>query len=235
MLRQRPRDPQSQGARVYACVILLLCVLRYDVMNAAATAGGTAAKQGEFDLVVVNGTVLWRGGLPFTAAAATPFSAAAAPDERLAAPRMERVDIGVRGGRIVAIAPDLLAAAAASGEAPPPRIIDGRGCLVLPGGVDTHCHIEQRTSTGLTPCDDFRSASVCALAGGTTTIVPFACQHRGQRVHAVVQEYRQLAAKALCDVALHIIVTDPGAPNCLADLEEAYAQGISSVKVCVWV
>eukprot|EP01047_Picozoa_sp_COSAG01_P074966 COSAG01_NODE_12695_length_1698_cov_7.378361_3_plen_116_part_00 len=41
--------------------------------------------------------------------------------------------------------------------------IDAHGLVVAPGGVDSHCHIEQRTSTGLTPCDDFHTASVSAL------------------------------------------------------------------------
>ena len=55
-----------------------------------------------------------------------------------------RADIGIRDGKVVAIAPSL-----------PPGIIDhdAAGLHVLPGGVDSHCHIEQKTSTGLTPCE----------------------------------------------------------------------------------
>ena len=72
-----------------------------------------------------------------------------------------RADIAIStSGKIAAIAPSL---------PPGPEDIDATGLYVLPGGADSHCHIEQKTSTGLTPCDDFYSASVVALAGGTTT------------------------------------------------------------------
>ena len=79
-------------------------------------------------------------------------------------------DIGVRGGCIAAIAQGL------AGEAPVELAV--HGMLVLPGGVDTHCQVEQKLSSGLMTADDFHSASVSAACGGTTTIVPFAAQHR---------------------------------------------------------
>ena len=134
-----------------------------------------------------------------------------------------RADIAISTtGKIAAIAPSL---------PPGPEDIDATGLYVLPGGVDSHCHIEQKTSTGLTPCDNFYSASVAALAGGTTTLIPFACQHRGGRVRDVVAAYRQLAAKAACDYAFHIIVADPAEPHAIGDLKACFADGFSSVKV----
>ena len=139
-------------------------------------------------------------------------------------------DIGVTGGVIAEIA----APGALSNGGRATRTLDAGGLVVAPGGVDSHCHIEQKTSTGLTPCDDFHSASVAALCGGTTTIVPFACQHRGGRVATVVAEYRALAAKAACDYAFHVIVADPAEEHCVADLKACFAQpggGYSSVKV----
>ena len=134
-----------------------------------------------------------------------------------------RADVGIDdAGKVAAIAPVL----------PPGREdIDATGLHILPGGVDSHCHIEQKTSTGLTPVDDFYTASASALAGGTTTIVPFACQHRGSRIRDVVEEYRLHAAKAAADYALHIIVADPSEANAMADLRECFAGGYSSVKV----
>jgi len=135
-------------------------------------------------------------------------------------------DIGVKGGVIAEIAaPGSLSQGGA-------RVIDATGLIVAPGGVDSHCHIEQKTSTGLTPCDDFYSASVSALCGGTTTIVPFACQHRGARIADVVSEYRSVAEKAACDYAFHLIVTDPAEPHALVDLRSCFRTGgYSSVKV----
>lgn len=138
-------------------------------------------------------------------------------------------DIGITDGTIAEIAEP--GALSQGGRAV--RTLDARGLIVAPGGVDSHCHIEQKTSTGLTPCDDFHSASVAALCGGTTTIVPFACQHRGRRIASVVAEYRSLAAKAACDYAFHIIVADPSEAHCVDDLRACFAQGggYSSVKV----
>ena len=102
---------------------------------------------------------------------------------------------------------------------------------MLPGGVDSHCHIEQKTSTGLTPVDDFFSASVAASAGGTTTIVPFACQHRQQRIRDVVASYKETASKAAIDYALHVIVSDPSQMHAMEDLRQCFAEGLTSVKV----
>jgi dihydropyrimidinase len=80
-------------------------------------------------------------------------------------------DIGIRDGRIAALADALDGAS---------EVIDARGKLVLPGGVDSHCHIAQISSGGLETADDFESGTRSALCGGTTTIIPFADQHRGQ-------------------------------------------------------
>eukprot|EP00911_Craspedida_sp_UC1_P002502 UC1_evm3s1859 len=141
------------------------------------------------------------------------------------------VDIGVdASGCIEAIEPAGSGRLHSSARAR--HVIDAHGLVVTPGGVDSHCHIEQRTSTGLVPCDDFRQAGICALAGGTTTIIPFACQHRGQRIQTVVDAYRACVdARAVCDVAVHIIVTDPSVAHCIEDLTALHAEGYTSVKV----
>ena len=135
----------------------------------------------------------------------------------------QRIDLGIDAeGRVAAIESEL---------PPGTEDIDATGLYVLPGGVDSHCHIEQKTSTGLTPVDDFYTASASALAGGTTTFIPFACQHRGQRIRDVVAAYREVAAKAAVDYALHVIVSDPSETHATEDLKECFANGYSSVKV----
>ena len=79
-------------------------------------------------------------------------------------------DIGVRDGSIVAIA---------RGLSPGRQDMDARGNWVLPGGIDSHCPVEQLSGMGMMCADDFYSATVSAAFGGTTTIIPFAAQHRG--------------------------------------------------------
>ncbi|GIT25206.1 MAG: hypothetical protein CM1200mP41_12500 [Gammaproteobacteria bacterium] len=70
--------------------------------------------------------------------------------------------------------------------------VDATDCFVLPGGIDSHCHIEQKSSAGIECADDFYTATVSAAFGGTTTVIPFAAQHRGQSVQAVVDAYPQV-------------------------------------------
>ena len=75
-------------------------------------------------------------------------------------------DVGVRQGRIAAVGDKLDGA----------RMLDAGGLLVLPGGVDTHCHIEQLQPDGSVDEESFTSASISALAGGTTSVITFSAQ-----------------------------------------------------------
>lgn len=133
-----------------------------------------------------------------------------------------RADVAVSDGRIAAIGEGLRGA----------RRIDATGRIVLPGGVDAHCHIDQLTSTGARTADDFTSASVAAAHGGTTTLMPFAVQHRGQSLRGAVEDYRTRAAgKAVVDYAFHLIVTDPTPQTLGQDLPALAAAGFTSVKI----
>src|ERR1700743_3976998 len=93
-------------------------------------------------------------------------------------------DIGVKDGRIEAIAPDLPAGR---------REVSAEGRLVLPGGVDSHCHMDQQPWEGKATADDFHSGTLSALCGGTTTVVPFAMQMRGQSLRDIVHDYHERA------------------------------------------
>ena len=132
-------------------------------------------------------------------------------------------DIGVTEGRIAAIG---------KGLAPGRRDIDAGGKLVLPGGVDSHCHVEQLSSTGKMCADDFYSATVAAAFGGTTTIIPFAAQHRGNSIVAVVEDYaRRAAEKAVVDYGFHLIIADPNERALNDELPAMIRRGITSFKV----
>ena len=151
-----------------------------------------------FDLVIRGGTV---------ATAADTFPA----------------DVGIRDGRIVALAHDL-----EEGK----DEIDAAGKLVLPGGIDSHCHIEQQSASGLLCADDFYTGSVSAAFGGTTTIIPFAAQHRGQSLREVVEAYHGCAGpKAVVDYAFHLIISDPTAQILGQELPALIEDGYTSFKV----
>jgi dihydropyrimidinase len=132
-------------------------------------------------------------------------------------------DIGIRAGIVATLGKDLAAGA---------REIDATGRLVLPGGIDSHCHIEQRSSAGVVCADDFYSATVAAAFGGTTTVIPFAAQHRGQSLRAVVEEYHEAARpKAVIDYAFHLIISDPTEQVLGQELPALIRDGYTSFKV----
>lgn len=133
-----------------------------------------------------------------------------------------RCDVGIRGERVVALAEALPQAA---------RELDATGKLVLPGGVDSHCHIEQISSFGVMNADDFYSGSVSAAFGGTTTVIPFAAQHHGDSMRTVVADYRERATKAVIDYAFHMIVTDPTEQVLQEELPSLIREGYSSLKL----
>jgi dihydropyrimidinase len=132
-------------------------------------------------------------------------------------------DIGVRGGRIAALGAGLGRGA---------QEIDAAGRWVLPGGIDSHCHIAQLSSSGVMTADDFATGSTSAACGGTTTIIPFAAQHRGNSLRQVVQEYHARAdGRSLVDYAFHLIVSDPTEQVLGQELPALIRDGYTSFKI----
>ncbi len=131
--------------------------------------------------------------------------------------------LGITDGKIAAIAEGTCLAGK--------REIDAMGRWVLPGGIDSHCHIEQMSGMGRMSAGDFYSATVSAAYGGTTTIIPFAAQHRGASIPNVVADYKERARKSVIDYGIHLIVSDPTEQVLMHDLPQAIRDGISSVKV----
>lgn len=132
-------------------------------------------------------------------------------------------DIGIKSGIVATLGRSLGAGA---------REIDAAGKLVLPGAIDSHCHIEQHSSAGVMCADDFYSATVAAAFGGTTTVIPFAAQHRGQSLREVVSHYHEAAGpKAVIDYAFHLIVSDPTEQVLGQELPALIQDGYTSFKV----
>ena len=132
-------------------------------------------------------------------------------------------DIGITGGVITAIGRAL---------GPARRDVPAGGRLVLPGGIDTHCHIDQPMRSGISLADDFLSGTVSAAHGGTTTIVPFAAQVHGQGVRAAVDDYhRRAAGKPVIDYAFHLIISDPTEKVLYEELPALIREGYTSFKI----
>jgi dihydropyrimidinase len=134
---------------------------------------------------------------------------------------MFRADIGIVGERIATIGTGLTGA----------RRIEADGLWVMPGGVDTHCHIEQLQEAGGADEESFVTGSTAALAGGTTSVITFATQFKGGGLTAPLAEYRRRAALAMVDYGFHQIITDATDDVIFRELPEIVAQGIRSLKV----
>ena len=100
----------------------------------------------------------------------------------------------------------------------------------MPGGIDVHTHLDMPFG-GTTSADDFETGTIAAAYGGTTTLIDFAIQNKGQSLRQAFETWMKKAdRKAAIDYAFHCIITDLGD----AQLEEMGAlihEGVSSFKL----
>ena len=131
-------------------------------------------------------------------------------------------DVGIRDGRIVALANGLAA----------PDEVDATGLLVMPGGVDAHCHLDQQVEPGMRMADGFETGTLSAACGGTTTVIPFAVQQRGASLREAVDEYHARAdGAAYIDYGFHMIITDPTPAVLYEELPSLVSEGYTSFKI----
>jgi len=136
-----------------------------------------------------------------------------------------RADVAVKDGRIVALLEDAPVSSADD-------IIDATGRLVLPGGIEGHCHIDEPSFGGAKLADDFVSASIAAACGGTTTIIPFAQQIEGMTLRQAVDDYHTKAkGRSVVDYGFHLILSDPNEQVLGQELPALIADGYTSFKV----
>src|SRR5262245_48136053 len=108
-------------------------------------------------------------------------------------------DIVMEGGIIKHIGRDIPAGGNVT-------VVDAKGLLVLPGGVDTHVHLENVIGDTIT-CDTFESGTRAAAFGGTTTIVDFALQTQEDSPLRALAKMQQSADPQVCvDYGAHIIM-----------------------------
>jgi dihydropyrimidinase len=132
-------------------------------------------------------------------------------------------DVAISNGKITALGQNLPRDNAT-------KIIDAHGKYVLPGGIDVHTHLDMPFG-GTKSADDFETGTRAAAFGGTTTLIDFAIQYKGQTLRTAFDAWMQKAAgKAVSDYSFHCIITD--LPD--AQLEEMNAlvrEGVTSFKL----
>jgi dihydropyrimidinase len=146
----------------------------------------------------------------------------------------------IRGGRVVTAVDDYRADILIEGETvstigakldiEADRVIDAAGRLVIPGGIDPHTHM-QLPFGGTEASDDFRTGTIAAAHGGTTTIIDFAVQYKGQALREGLDAWHAKAeGKAAIDYGFHLIVTDLEDER-VPELHKAMDEGVTSFKL----
>ena len=129
-----------------------------------------------------------------------------------------KADVLIENGRIAAIGPGL------TGD----TTLDATGCLVMPGGIDPHTHLEM-PFMGTYSADDFDSGTRAALAGGTTMVVDFALPVPGQGLLDALKIWDNKTARAHCDYSFHMAVTWWG-EQVFSEMADIVDRGITSFK-----
>src|SRR5438045_2269716 len=134
-----------------------------------------------------------------------------------------KAEIAISGGKVVAIGTELPRQNAG-------RVIDSASKLVMPGGIDVHTHLDMPFG-GTTSSDDFETGTRAAAFGGTTTLIDFAIQYKGQSLRQAFDTWMQKASgKATTDYAFHCIITE--LPNArLDEMDDLVREGVSTFKL----
>jgi dihydropyrimidinase len=158
------------------------------------------------------------------------------------------IDLVIRGDTVVTpqgvsahdilIADGAIAAIGAPGGIAVPdgtRVIDARGKIVMPGGIDPHVHCKWHlpnpngTATETAPPD---IVSKAAVHGGTTTIIDFTRASQGKDVRdAIEQRERDWAGHCACDYAQHLMVEGALPVDLPGQVAEAIQSGFPTVKI----
>jgi dihydropyrimidinase len=110
------------------------------------------------------------------------------------------------------------------------EIIDASNKYIIPGGIDVHTHLDMPYGE-ITSSDDFESGTIAAAFGGTTSIIDFATQTRGESMHDALNIWHKKAeGKAVIDYGFHMIITDLPDSR-LTEMDKLVDEGITSFKL----
>lgn len=131
-----------------------------------------------------------------------------------------QTDILIDSERIVALGSDL---------GPADLAIDAAGRYVFPGGIDEHTHFGLPVSG--TVSAPWKTESVAAALGGTTTVIDFAMQTRGETLSAGIRDWMEnrAAGNSAVDYGFHVTLIDLN-PQVIAEIPTVVQMGVTTVK-----
>ncbi|MFC4799020.1 dihydropyrimidinase [Neobacillus sp. GCM10023253] len=132
-------------------------------------------------------------------------------------------EILIEDGKITQIGANLSAVGA--------EVIDAKGCLVFPGGIDPHTHLDMPFG-GTVTRDDFESGTIAAAFGGTTSIIDFCLTNKGEPLKNAIQTWHNKSKdKAVIDYSFHLMISEIN-DQVLNELPQVInEEGITSFKV----
>ena len=139
-------------------------------------------------------------------------------------------DVAIQGEKIVAVA-----ALGTFNNSAAGRVMDARGKIVIPGGIDPHVHLKWYTphpDGTITFTDPPSVVSRAALHGGTTTMIDFARWTHGNTIQqAIERRHEDWTAQCYCDYSFHVMVEGVLPPEIFGQLAEALRAGYPTVKI----
>ena len=134
----------------------------------------------------------------------------------------KKADVLVEDGKIGAVAPEITDEEA--------EVVDVSGKLLFPGFIDAHTHFDLHVS-GTVTADNFETGTKAALSGGTTMIIDFATQYKGESLHKALEHWHEKAdGNASCDYGFHLAISDWNA-EISEELQQIVDEGVTSFKI----
>ena len=135
-------------------------------------------------------------------------------------------DVYVEGETIKLVGPNLAVRA--------DETVDATGRYILPGVIDPHTHLDM-PMMGTRTSDDWRTGSVAAACGGTTTVIDFSLQSRGESLSDAVERQKELAdGKSVVDYGIHPAVGE-ARPDVIQEVRRAILDyGTPSLKIYLY-
>jgi len=110
------------------------------------------------------------------------------------------------------------------------EVIDARGMMIMPGGIDPHTHLDMPFG-GTRSSDDFFTGHKAAAFGGTTCHIDFALQQKGSTMTQAIKDWKKKAeGKAAIDYSFHVALTDP-VESSVQEIPELQKEGVTSLKI----